>query len=469
MKQILLTAITILLVSNCSKTNLEKINHWLEKEDYEKLLEFSFQNRTKLTEEELYLSSVAVAKLENFLRKNKSEEKYSSKNYIQSLERKIGLKIKSVSTENGQIIQIEDVFHKSITQSKYYKEKSVLDKFIITAKTNEIFENSFLLTDILEIDPRSYLQEFKTICIESMKLGLPANLNETDKEKFMNLLHFLASKEETNLKTHYFITEGTNVNLRSGPGTENITVGKLNKEEVFQIDSDFNTTTIGNKTGKWIQIYVWSTDTIGWIFSPFLREANPDYSKAKFYEKTLSDKSSFLTIDFNNWNSEEIPSGFYGNYLETKKEIVDANVGFTIYPMGIEQAICTKLKKDLKKLEMAYIPKNSNDKLLLFYLKSVANTKSKTLVKISIWNEKIYFNSKILEKQIEKDKLQKISLLVANPSTSKIAFTLSHSNNPVEIQDTLDYETEEIQSWELCIPQGKKSSSKALLFSFNIY
>ena len=114
------------------------------------------------------------------------------------------------------------------------------------------------------------------------------------------------------------------------------TIGKLTQEDVFQIDADYNTTTIGKKTGKWILVYVWSSDTVGWIFSAFLKDSKPDYLKAKSFEKTLVDNTNFRVIDFNNWNPEDIPDKFYGNYSITKKEIIDANVGFTVYPMEIE-------------------------------------------------------------------------------------------------------------------------------------
>ena len=48
------------------------------------------------------------------------------------------------------------------------------------------------------------------------------------------------------------------------------------------------------KTGKWIQIYVWNTDTVGWIFSPFLKEVKLDYSIGKLYEKTLVEQTHLI-------------------------------------------------------------------------------------------------------------------------------------------------------------------------------
>ena len=138
------------------------------------------------------------------------------------------MKIKWIQTDAEKLIVIEDNYQGLIKESKYYKDKSYLDKFIHTSKTNEPFENSFLLTDILEMDPRLFLSEFKTVWIESMKLSIPSNLNEPGREKFLYILHYLASKEETDLKNIFFITEGKNINLRSGPGTENTTIAKLN-------------------------------------------------------------------------------------------------------------------------------------------------------------------------------------------------------------------------------------------------
>jgi hypothetical protein len=456
------------IIFNCSRTNLEKINLWLEKEEYEKLLEFSWKNKPKLNEEELYLSSQAVSRLQNFLRKNKLDEKYSKSIFYQNLESKTGLKIKLINTDNGILPTIEDIYEKSLVSSKYYNNKCILDKFKFTSGTNEISENSFLLVDILEIDPRLFLQEFKLIWLESMKLGLPGSLNEESKDKFIKVLHFLASKDETDLKNHFFITEGTNVNLRSGPGTENANIGKLNKEEVFQIDADYNTTTISNKTGKWIQIYIWSNDTVGWIFSPFLKKTKFNTTKAKLFEAEISKLSNSLIIDFNNWNPEEIPDGFYGNYSITKKEILDANIGFAVFPSQIEQGICRKLKDDTQRISISFADQDSSERILIFYLKGFVNTKSITLVKFEIEKNRLFLNSKELDFEIEKNKPNTVDLKLSKELDSKLKFSIISASNREFFQST-NIKRNEIESWEVCIPQGKKSSSHILLFSFTIY
>ena len=463
----ILFPLLIILITSCSKTNLEKINNWLEKEEYEKLLEFSNKNKSKLTEEELYLSSKGISKFQSFLRKKKTEEKYSNKQYFHSLETKTGLKIKIITTDNGNLPTIDDIYEKSITNSKYYKNKSILDRFKYTFSTNEISENSFLLMDILEIDPRLFLQEFKAVWIESMKLGIIISLSDEAKEKFIQILHFLASKDETDLKNHFFISEGTNVNLRSGPGTENANIGKLNEEEVFQVDSDYNTTSIGNKTGKWIQIYVWKTDTVGWIFSPFLKKSNFNSAKAKSFEKEISKLSNFITVDFNDWNPQEIPDGFYGNYSASKKEIVDANIGFPIYPTSLVQGVCKKLKKDTQRITTVFSDQNSSERIILFYLKGVMSSNSKTLLKLEVENHKLYMNSKELDFGIEKNKPITFDLKFINEMESKIHFSILNGNDKEFFQNT-KIERDAINSWELCIPQGKKSSSHLLLFSFTI-
>jgi hypothetical protein len=456
----------IILFLNCSKSNLEKLNSYLEKEEYEKLLEFSYKKKSSLTEEELYISSVGISKFQNFLRKNKTEEKYTNQKYLESLEKKLGIKIKLINTDNGKLATIDDIYERLIS-NKYYKNKCLLDKYKYTFKSNETTENSFLLTDILEIDPRLFLQEFKTIWIEAMKLGIPSSLSSESKEKFIKILHFLASKEETDLKKFFFVTEGTNVNLRSGPGTENANLEKLNKDEVFQIDSDFNTTTIGNKTGKWIQIYVWRTDTAGWIFSPFLKNIDYDSNKAIAYEREISEQTNFTAIDFNEWDPEQIPDGFYGNYSSTKKEIVDANVGFTVYPSKREKGICKKIKKETKKISISFMSEENSEKVILFYLKGVLNNLSTTLVRLAIKEDKIYLDEKVLDIEFNKKKIKNIELNISKESDSHVEFSISANNK--EFFETSKINRSEIDFWEICIPQGNKSSSKAILFSFTIY
>ncbi|MBP7283303.1 MAG: SH3 domain-containing protein [Leptospiraceae bacterium] len=470
MRKILLFILLFLFSFNCNKTHLEKINQWLEKEEYEKLLEYSYKNKSQLKDEELYLTSQGISKFQNFIRKNQSEKKFSDPKYFKNLETKTGLKIKWIQTEAEKLIVIEDNYQSLIKESKYYKDKSYLDKFIHTSKTNEPFENSFLLTDILEMDPRLFLSEFKTVWIESMKLSIPANLNESGREKFLYVLHYLASKEETDLKNIFFITEGKNINLRSGPGTENTTIAKLNNEEVFQIDSDYNTTTIGGKTGKWVQIYVWNSDVVGWIFSPFLKPAKIDYALVRSYEKSLTENTNFTTIDFNNWNSDEIPTGFYGNYIKTKKEIRDASIGFTLYPSEKEQGICRKLKKKTKKIVVSFMNEDSSERITIFYLRGVSHLKSNTLSKLEINDNQIVLNSKILDVNIEKNRLLTLEFKIYSEEDSQIRFSiLSGINTSREFFQTTNINQKEIDSWELCIPQGKKSSSTVFLFGFNIY
>ena len=129
------------------------------------------------------------------------EKKYSDSKYFTNLGKKIGVKINWIQTESGKQILLDDKYLNLIKESNYYKNKAVLDKYIFCAKSNEIYENSFLLTDILDMDPRLHISEFKIIWIESLKLALPSNLGESGREKFYQILHYLASKEETDFRT----------------------------------------------------------------------------------------------------------------------------------------------------------------------------------------------------------------------------------------------------------------------------
>ncbi|HMW05643.1 MAG TPA: SH3 domain-containing protein [Leptospiraceae bacterium] len=459
--------IFLFLVYSCSKTNLEKINQYLEKGDYERLLEFANKNKSNFKEEELYLSSVAVYQLQNSLRKNKSDENMVNSNYFQKLEKKIGLKIKTVTTDNSVLPVIDDVYEKLIPKNSDYRIKILLDRFKYTYKTNDPTENTFLLLDILEQDPRQFLQEYKFIWIEAMKLQLPKLLPDESKTKFNHFLHYLASKEDTDIKNHFFVTVGTNVNLRSGPGTENANIGKLNQEEVFQIDSDFNTVNIGNKTGKWVQIYIWKSDLAGWIFSPFLKNISWNQKIADEFERDFIQKNNFSMIDFNNWNPEEIPNGFYGNYIPRNKEIIEANIGFPVYSSKTEEAICKKLKKIPNKLLIHFYNKDTKEELTLFYLKSILDSgeKRKTLVKII--DRKLVLNQRSTEIELEKNTEQFIEIKIDNEEENTKLSLISMNNR--EYFDLLARKGEIIKSCEICIPQSKKNSNVAFLFSFKIY
>ena len=100
MRKILLFILLFLFSFNCNKTHLEKINQWLEKEEYEKLLEYSYKNKSQLKDEELYLTSQGISKFQNFIRKNQSEKKFSDPKYFKNLETKTGLKIRQLPKFN---------------------------------------------------------------------------------------------------------------------------------------------------------------------------------------------------------------------------------------------------------------------------------------------------------------------------------------------------------------------------------
>ena len=79
-------------------------------------------------------------------------------------------------------------------------------------------------------------------------------------------------------------------------------------------------------------------------------------------------------------------------------------------------------------------------------------------------------NSKILDVNIEKNRLLTLEFKIYSEEDSQIRFSiLSGINTSREFFQTTNINQKEIDSWELCIPQGKKSSSTVFLFGFNIY
>ncbi len=140
MRKILLFILLFLFSFNCNKTHLEKINQWLEKEEYEKLLEYSYKNKSQLKDEELYLTSQGISKFQNFIRKNQSEKKFSDPKYFKNLETKTGLKIKWIQTEAEKLIVIEDNYQSLIKESKYYKDSGIAEDadFVFINNTSNI-------------------------------------------------------------------------------------------------------------------------------------------------------------------------------------------------------------------------------------------------------------------------------------------------------------------------------------------
>lgn len=452
----------------------EKIISLTKKENFEKLFNY-LKKEKNLSEEELLFSSIAVCKYENFLTNTFSKEKNSSSK-IKKLSEKTGLNIQIQSSGNSSIIRIDDKFLNKISRNSYFRSRAIIEKLSCSMKTNDPSENSILFSNLLENDILLVLKDFSELLVEYLKWNSLANLSSKDKEKTIDLIHYLATKQESGFKKKLLISSGTNINLRSGPGIENQVSEKISEGEILLLlNSDLRQDTIGSLSGRWLQVYILSSDFNAWIFSPFARETLPDSERVRKIQEITESSQNSITIDFNSWKKEEIPDFFKGKYIPAENYISSGEIGFVVTSNGSNKnKLCAKIMSKFKALEFSYIHLKGKDIIPIFELDLVDKNVSQPLYLVECDNEGILINkNKYVSAEENSKENYKLQLNNLEDEFYKASLL---KNNEVAINrinskkvDLNELDQNNLQ-WEICLYQSsKKSSSKAAIFKFKIY
>ena len=253
----------------------DRLSIYLEEKNYKDILKIAgkkdFQSQSILS-----IASLALTRYETEIN---SQCHGDSKGLIEFGEnlKKLGLNSKIVQRGQLPYLKIEDIYYRKLKNNTYYQTKVILEKFKYSIGTNTEEENinSFLI--LLGRDPRPFIPEFSELVIEFLKRHTLSGFSENDGSNFLNLLYYLANRVESDIKSRFALNIGDEINVRTGPGLEHSIIDKISKEEVLlRLEVDPAQHKISNDLGNWVYVYIFSKDTKAWIFSPFLKNVNPD-------------------------------------------------------------------------------------------------------------------------------------------------------------------------------------------------
>lgn len=451
----------LLVVPGCSLSISEKLKELIGKKEYEKCLS-SVKDAEELTDFDLYQASSCVNGLLVQLKKESRSNSSFKISSIKNKERSTGLKIIFNDKTSPPYIQIEDPYFNKISKGNYFKDKALIEKFLTLSELNDPGENVFLLIEILKIDPGLFPDEFPKVILSSFKANIISSLPDEEREKFINLIHYISTKDTNDFSRRFSIVDGTNVNIRSGPGTENMVVDHLTEESVFQIDSDYNTITLAGKTGKWTEIYIWSKDTRGWIFSGFLKKATADQNRIDAFKRDLTKVAPLKVIEFDNWTGEEIPDGFNGNYYRTERQIKSGKIGYPLYSSKQENFICSPVPKKPSKIIVSF-EIVSESKLTLFKIKGNVHGKNKKLFDAKLDSNHIQIND---NRFLVKEKgTEHFDFEFTDESTIKVTGSLGNKGSEVKLPKYWS----EASELEFCIQSSPGNSPGGILYFFKIF
>lgn len=101
---------------------------------------------------------------------------------------------------------------------------------------------------LISSNPLPLYNEYNQALLKSLSVGSAKELDENGRSKLSKLLEYFSGKEDSPFNGSKAVIEGKNLNVRTGPGTENpISFQFKGGEIVFILDRDSLTETIAGK------------------------------------------------------------------------------------------------------------------------------------------------------------------------------------------------------------------------------
>ncbi|MBE7412317.1 MAG: SH3 domain-containing protein [Leptospiraceae bacterium] len=442
------------------RSRVDKFHSYFQKEKYEKILKIAYKEKN-LSDEELSFASMSISRLEkkinNIGNKNKKE-----------IQKMCFCSVAETSEGSQKYWSLEDPYFSEMKKNEYFYNRSLIEKVISRSKmkgTERIFQ------ELLYMDPRPFTKEFVSAIFDYLKYNSISVFSIEKKEKLINLLHYFASMEETDFKNRILVSKGENINLRSGPGTENPNIGKLKSNEfLFVIDSDLRSSVILGKTGVWLEVIDFSSDLKGWVFSAFTEKLSVDNLRK---EKVVSHFPKILEgsiWDFNEWKEDSIPENFTGNYIKTKSINIDGNVGFVVWEGAdiFKRKICKKTNLSANSIDFRFKYISGKGRVLLFLLNAISGEDSYLAYKIEVDPQGIIVN----ENRVILEKEKNIHELGLKIFSYKGDFFLTKLEGEDILLNLKSHKLDNLSNdknliWEICITQStKQNTSSAAIFGF---
>ncbi|TGK31670.1 hypothetical protein EHQ12_03600 [Leptospira gomenensis] len=328
---------------NFSKGNWEDVVLEVLKKKDPDLEDYSYASLS-LAEFNSYLLGVSAEKRE------KTAQKFSEKS---------GLTFSKRAVSGRTIYTFEDRFFSFLPDGSFLKTRALCKKLTLGSEYETADVLSRYLTKLLGSNPLPLYKEYNQAILKSLAAGSAKELDDNGRNKLARLLEYFSGREDSPFNASKAIVEGKNLNVRTGPGTENpIAFQFKGGETVFVLDRDSRTETIAGKRGNWNQVFDLKNGAVGWIFSGFLKNAAPDVSIAETMEESFRALDRAPVWDFETWNENEVPSGFQGEYHRTEKIALDGDFGIVLHSSQNKyDLMCRTIEEPFRDLEfyVAYL------------------------------------------------------------------------------------------------------------------
>ncbi|EMY13813.1 SH3 domain protein [Leptospira weilii str. Ecochallenge] len=323
---------------------------------------------------------------------------------------------------------------------------------------------------LISSNPLPLYNEYNQALLKSLSAGSARELDENGRNKLLKLLEYFSGREDSPFYGSKAIIEGKNLNVRTGPGTENpIAFQFKGGEIVFILDRDTRSETIAGKRGHWSQVVDLRNGNAGWIFSGFLKNVPSDLSVSQTMEESFRALDRSPVWDFESWKESSPPNGFQGEYHTAEKIALDGDTGIVLHSSKSKyDLICRSTEESFRDLEFFVSFLGGDETIPVFTLLAGSPGDLRKAFEIEMDKESISINR---NRFITGDNFTKkrFRLNIQNVGGSGFQGGLIVSEKRVlsgiDSLETID--TNSGIRWKLCLPMARENSDSSLsVFQF---
>ncbi|RHX87344.1 SH3 domain-containing protein [Leptospira stimsonii] len=416
--------------------------------------------------EDYSFASMALAEFNSSLLILPAEKK---EKLVQKFSEKSGLKFTKRDVSGRTIFTFEDRFFSYLPDGSFLKTRALCKKLTLGAEyeTSDILSRH--LTKLISSNPLPLYNEYNQALLKSLASGSARELDETGRTKLSKLLEYFSGREDSPFSASKAEIEGKNLNVRTGPGTENpIAFQFKGGETVFILDRDSRTETIAGKRGNWNQVLDLRNGAVGWIFSGFLKTISPDLTIAQTMEESFRAMDRAPVWDFETWKESSPPFGFQGEYHTTEKIALDGDIGIVIHSSKNKyDFICRGVEEPFRDLEFYVSFLGGDESIPVFTLFAGTPGDLNKAFEISIDKESISINR---NRYITGDNFSKKRFRLNIHSTGSgfnTGLTLSEKKVLSGIDSLESIDASSGIRWRLCLPMARENGDSSVsVFQF---
>ncbi|EMY77194.1 SH3 domain protein [Leptospira weilii serovar Ranarum str. ICFT] len=393
-------------------------------------------------------------------KKEKVVSKFAEKSGLKFFKREVG---------GRTIFTFEDRFFSFLPDGSFLKTRALCKKLTLAAEyeTQDIL--SRYLLKLISSNPLPLYNEYNQALLKSLSAGSARELDENGRSKLSKLLEYFSGREDSPFNGGKAEIEGKNLNVRTGPGTENpIAFQFTGGETVFILDRDLRTETIAGKKGNWNQVLDLKNGNVGWIFSGFLKNVSSDLSISQTMEEYFRALDRSPVWDFESWKEISAPNGFQGEYHPTEKIALDGDTGIVLHSSKNKyDSVCRSVEEPFRDLEFYASFLGGDETIPVFTLLAGSPGDLYKAFEIEMDKESISINR---NRYITGDNFAKkrFRIRIQNGGSGFQGGLIVSEKNVLSGIDSLEtIDTNSGIRWKLCLPMARENSDSSLsVFQF---